>query len=76
MTSDPPPGNGTRWRLNDHDRRIEKLENANVSVLAERVRILDDEVRSLKRAFYTFVLGTLTAVIIFALTVGLGSGAQ
>jgi hypothetical protein len=50
-------------------RRIEKLEDLQPAVLAERVDNLSEDVRALKRAFYTFAISAVASSITFAFAV-------
>lgn len=67
--SDQYPTNGTRWRLDNLDERVKKLEAAEVSVLSERVSNLKGDVTALKRGFYTFAFSVAGGAILFALSV-------
>lgn len=51
------------------ERRIEVIERIEPAVLAEQVRNLTDDVRSLKRAFYAFAFSVVGSSIVFAFTV-------
>ncbi len=75
------PINGTRWRLDDHSRRLEIVERqtVRVPVLEERVGNLSDDVRGLgsemrgvKRALWGFAAAVMVSALTFALTVGVG----
>ena len=58
-----PQGNGVTATLRDHERRLDKLEDTQPAVLAERVRLLNEEMgalwkelRLVKRALWAFVI--------------------
>lgn len=53
----------------DHERRIVELERYKPAVMADRMQTLSDDVKSLKRAFYTFAFGVVGSAIVFAFTV-------
>lgn len=50
--ADTPPGNGTRWRLEDHERRLQNIERSteDLAVVKERVsrvqRTLESDIRN------------------------------
>lgn len=44
-------------------------QDVQVAVLYERVKNLADDVGALKRAFYTFAIGTVGSAVLFAFTV-------
>lgn len=50
-------------------RRVDALEELKPAVLAERVANLSEDVKALKRAFYTFAIGAVGSSIGFAFTV-------
>lgn len=61
--------NGIPWWAKDLGRRVDRLEALEPAVMAERVSSLSDDVRALKRAFYTFAFSAVGAAIVFAFTV-------
>lgn len=63
------PSNGVAFRLASLERRVDDLEELRPAVLAERVSNLSTDVQALKRAFYTFAVGTVGSSIVFAFTV-------
>lgn len=73
---DPPPTNGTAWRLRSIEARLKTYDDMRLDALAERVsyhstEILDltREIASLRRALYTFALSITSAAIIFGISV-------
>jgi hypothetical protein len=69
------PTNGTTWRLSSLESRVSTLENHEPAVIVERVRTLNgdyeelkNEIRSLRRALYSFALSVALAAIIFGVT--------
>jgi Mg2+ and Co2+ transporter CorA len=69
------PVNGTAWRLTSIEARISRIEVLEPAVLAERIHTqtvdlgeLRDEVRSLRRALYSFALSISLAAIVFGVT--------
>lgn len=62
-------GNGTAFRIASLERRVDRLEGYDPAVLTERVGNLSDDVKALKRAFYTFAIGAVGSSIVFAFTV-------
>lgn len=60
---------GIPWWGRNLERRLERLEQLEPAVLAERVHLLADDVKSLKRAFYTFAFSVVASSILFAFTV-------
>lgn len=67
--SEAAANGGTGFRLSSLERRVDRLENYDPGALAERVTNLSDDVRALKRAFYTFAAGAVTSSVVFAFTV-------
>jgi hypothetical protein len=79
------PGNDIRWQIRDHEKRVTKLEDSgagadhekrilklekyNLGVFDQRLKALDEDVKSLKRAFYTFAFGVVGSAVVFAFTV-------
>lgn len=64
------------YRYEEIARRLGDIESTKPLVLAERlstlhesVRLLSDEVRTMKRAFYTFALSITASAVLFALTI-------
>jgi hypothetical protein len=61
------------YRYRDLHRRVNRIEaqdeKSDPAVLAERVKLLGDDVRSLKRAFYTFAFSVVGSAVVFAFTV-------
>lgn len=61
------------YRYRDLHRRVRILEKTDEryepAVLAERLNSLSDDVRALKRAFYTFAFSVVASAVLFALTV-------
>ena len=73
---DVPATNGVNWRLTSLESRVARMEAFEPAVLAERISShtaemseLRDEVRSLRRALYTFALSVSLAAIVFGITV-------
>lgn len=66
---DDPPHNGVQWRLNDLDRRMKQIESLKPDVMAFEVKETRDDVKALKRAFYTFAFSVVGSTIVFAFTV-------
>jgi phage host-nuclease inhibitor protein Gam len=72
-----PENNSMRWRVDNLERRVENLESANISVLAERLSNQTSEIREL-RGTITWMLRTaigvavtiVGGVLIFLLTTG------
>lgn len=69
------PSNGIAWRLTSFESRIAKIESLEPAVLAERIHTqttdigeLRDEVRSLRKALYSFALSISLAAIVFGVT--------
>lgn len=63
------PTNGVPYWGRELLRRVENLERLEPAVVANEVKTLAGEVNSLKRAFYTFALGTVSSAIVFAFSV-------
>lgn len=61
--------NGVPWWGRELGRRLDALEKLEPAVLAERVANLSEDVRALKRAFYTFAVGVVGSSVVFAFTV-------
>jgi hypothetical protein len=61
------------YRIRDLHRRIGVIENTidqhNLGVLESRVSDLVDDVKALRRAFYTFAFAVVGSSIVFAFTV-------
>jgi hypothetical protein len=69
------PVNGTAWRLTSIESRLDRLEHLEPAVLAERIHThsddlneLREEVRSLRKALYSFALSISLAAIVFGIT--------
>lgn len=76
MTSDDLAVNGVGWRLRNIESRLDKLEAQRPDVIADRVAThgrdierLAEEVRSLKRALYTFALSISASAVAFGIAV-------
>jgi hypothetical protein len=65
------PGNGRelKWRVDQHDKRLDHLERFEPAVMTQQLKELDRDVTSLKRAFYTFAFGIVGSAIVFAFSV-------
>ena len=63
--------NGTRWRVEQLERRVSRLEDTTVSsklaVLEERVSTLAGDSKSLRRGFYTFAFSMAGGVVLLAI---------
>lgn len=64
------------YRLEELLRRVVEIESTKPAVLSERlqnvteaVRLLSDEVRTMKRAFYAFALSVTGSAVLFAVTI-------
>jgi len=57
------------WWARDLQRRLERIEEVKPDVLADNVKSLSDEIKSLRRSFYTFAFATVGSAILFAFTV-------
>lgn len=73
---DPPPSNGTAWRIQSLEARVKRLEENKPDVIAERVENhgkemieLKQEIAALKRALYTFALSISGSAIAFGIAV-------
>lgn len=64
------PTNGTRYRLEGLERRMDAVEGQNIAVLADRVNRLNALVGWMIAAFVTFILSTLGGLIVFLLAWG------
>lgn len=62
------PANGVPWWGRELARRLDAIEKLEPAVLAERVANLSDDVKALKRAFYTFAFGAVGSAVLFAFT--------
>lgn len=67
--ADEPPRNGIQWRISDLDRRVKNIESLKPEVMAFEVKETRDDVKALKRAFYTFAFSVVGSTILFAFTV-------
>ena len=71
------PGNGTvTYRLHSIEQRVLRLESLEPAVQAERIQVhaqqfeeLREEIKSLKRALYTFAFSVATGAVVFAIGV-------
>lgn len=50
-------------------RRVDRLENLEPAVVAQQVKDLADDMRALKKAFYTFAFSVAASSVLFAFTV-------
>jgi hypothetical protein len=66
----PPSPNNIQWRVDNLERRLSKLEDANILVLADRVAQLKTLVAWMLGTFVTFILTILGGLIIFLATNG------
>lgn len=61
------------WRYRDVHRRVAELERRDEkydpAVRDERLNALSQDVRALKRAFYTFAFSVVGSAVVFAFTV-------
>jgi hypothetical protein len=64
------PTNEPSWKLDNLERRLSKLEDANILVLADRVAQLKTLVAWMLGTFVTFILTILGGLIIFLATNG------
>jgi len=69
VPDDPGDGRRLAWRVDDHDKRLERLEKFEPAVMTSKLTELDKDVTALKRAFYTFAFGVVGSAIVFAFTV-------
>lgn len=69
-----PVGNGVVTTLGDHERRLDRLEAVEPAVLAERVRLLSLEVRSMRRALWGFCFSVLVIAVSFGLSAVIRAG--
>jgi hypothetical protein len=74
-TLENEPANGVRWQVGDHERRIKRLEEYDLGVLAERINRCNDsvqqqhaEMNALRRALYQSALTFAGGALIFSLT--------
>lgn len=74
--NDPPATNGVAWRLHSLEQRMLRLESLEPSVIAERVNThteefkdLREDIRSLRRALYTFSFSIAGAAVVFGIGV-------
>lgn len=72
LANDGPP-EVLRYRLREMERRLGELEREtgahNLGVFETRLDILTDDVKALRRAFYTFAFAVVGSSIVFAFTV-------
>lgn len=63
--------NGLRWRVGQLEGRMTRVEDhtRHYGIVEARVESLSDDMRSLRKAFYTFAFAVVGSSIIFALTV-------
>jgi hypothetical protein len=61
--------NGVPYWGRELSRRIDHLERLEPAVVANEVKNLGLEMRSLRRAFYTFCVGVVGSAVVFAFTV-------
>jgi len=73
---DVPATNGTAWRLHTLEARVAKIESHEPAVLAERISShiaeladMREELKSLRRALYTFSLSIAGGAIVFGVGV-------
>jgi hypothetical protein len=64
------PDNGQRWKIDNLDKRVTKIEDTNILVLADRVLRLTGLVTWMIATMATFILTILGGVIIFLVTKG------
>lgn len=75
MTDEPTPItiDWLGWRYRDLHRRVGSLEQRDEkydpAVRDERLNALSQDVRALKRAFYTFAFSVVGSAVVFAFTV-------
>lgn len=61
--------NGIPWWGRELQRRLERIEALEPAVLSRRCDDLADDVKALKRAFYTFAFSAVLSAFAFAFTV-------
>lgn len=57
------------YRVRELERRLDRVDDLKLDVLAERVVEMREDVQSLRRAFYTFAFSVVGSAIVFAFTV-------
>jgi hypothetical protein len=64
-TSDAPRGGEVAWRLDEQNRRLEKVEKAvePLPVIDERVKALTEGMESIKRVLWTIAGGLVLLVM-------------
>lgn len=65
MTGETPTPGETRWRLDDHDRRLGKVEEKadQVPVIKEKIDHLEEGFESVKRALWAVAIALVTATL-------------
>jgi hypothetical protein len=66
---DQPNGGSIAWRIKNLETWKAEIDKLEPPVMAFELKALRDDVRSLRRAFYTFAFSTVGAAIIFAFSV-------
>lgn len=64
-----PNGGVTLERFRSVWRRLDAIERTKPETMAQQLLDLGDDVRALKRGFYTFAFSTVGAAVLFAFTV-------
>jgi predicted neutral ceramidase superfamily lipid hydrolase len=68
--------NGVRWTVQDHERRLARLEKHNeehnFAVLENRIKTLEDRVSAMSRALWATAGSLVLAAVTFSLAVATG----
>lgn len=67
-----PQGNGPKWRVEDQERRISKLEGYNPAEITFRLTLLEKRVDAMTKAAWSVAGAIVLAAITFALSIASG----
>lgn len=62
-------GNGIPWWGRELQRRLENIETLKPEVMSDRIVTALEEIKSLRRSFYTFAFSVVLAAVVFAFSV-------
>lgn len=66
--TDQPYENGLKYRVGALEKRVDKIEDLEPAVLAERISYLSKQVRGLQAAFYTLAASAIVGALLVVLT--------
>lgn len=66
--TEQPYENGLKYRVGALEKRIDKIEDLEPAVLAERISYLSKQVKGLQTAFYTLAASAIVGALLVVIT--------